>query len=245
MSEAFTITLPKYDGPFDLLADAIKDGKIDIFEISLSQITFAYFEYLKKIKEIDLNPTSEFLLAAAYLLELKSRRLLPHPEDAVQLQEEEELESDLAEHIREYQRFKHAAEQLRSKKESFSRIYSRFHSEEQVKEHKDFYLTDVNLNDLVQAFKRVYNSIAEEEKITEIKNDDITLPQRINEVLAMLAGSADGVGFEQLFIRRTRLEVVVTFLAVLELCRRSMIKILQEEKFGGIYLRLAKTQIGS
>jgi segregation and condensation protein A len=238
MIEAFAVTLPKYEGPFDLLLDAIREDKIDIFEISLSQIISAYFEYLNKLKELDLNLSSEFLLTAAYLLEMKSKRLLPQPEEVAKLREEEEIESDLAEHIREYQRFKQAAEHLRSKKESFSRIYSRFHSEEQTPEEKNFFLTDVNLNDLVLAFKRVYNSISEEEKITEIKNDEITLPQRIEEVIEILKKSTEGVEFERLFVRRTRLEVVVTFLAILELCRRARIKIFQEEGFSGIYLRL-------
>ena len=240
MSEAFQVTLPKYAGPFDLLLDAIRDEKINIFEVSLSQITSAYFEYLNRFKEIDLDLTSDFLVTAACLLELKSRKLLPHPEEFLELQEEEEIESDLAEHIREYQRFKQAAEHLKNRKDSFSRIYSRFHSEEQVPEEKDFFLTDVNLADLVSAFQRVYNSIEKEGRIEEIKNDDLTLPQRIEEVLEQLKQQAEGMAFELLFIRRTRLEVVLTFLAVLELCRRQKIKVLQEEKFGGIYLRLVE-----
>lgn len=206
----------------------------------LSQITAAYFEYLGKFKEIDLNQASEFLLTAAYLLEMKSKRLLPQPEVMEEQLEEEELESDLADHIREYQRFKQVAQHLKLKKDTFARVYSRLHSDEPVPEQKDFYLTDVNLNDLVLAFRRVFNTFAEEEKVKEIANDEITLPQRISEVVDLLKMAPDGVAFEQLFIRRTRIEAVVTFLAVLELCRRQMIRVLQEERFGGIYLKLGK-----
>ncbi|MFA4967699.1 MAG: segregation/condensation protein A, partial [Candidatus Margulisiibacteriota bacterium] len=161
MIETFQVTIPKYDGPFELLMDAVRECKVDIFEISLSQITSAYFEYLHKLKEINLNLASEFIVTAAYLLELKSKRLLPQPEEAMELQEEEEIETDLADHIREYQRFKQAAAHLRDKKDSFSRIYSRFHSEEQVPEQKDFFLTDVNLNDLLLAFQRVFKAVTE------------------------------------------------------------------------------------
>jgi len=239
MTETFQITIPKYDGPFELLLDAVKESKLDIFEISLSQITSAYFEYLHKMKEINLNLASEFMVTAAYLLELKSKRLLPQPEEIMEQLEEEEIETDLAEHIREYQRFKQAAEHLKHKKDSFSRIYSRFHSEEQGPEQKDFFLTDVNLNDLLLAFQRVFKAVTEEEKTKEIINDEITLPQRIEEVTAILSASKEGVAFEKLFIRRTRMEVVVTFLAVLELCRRQTINLSQEERFGGIYVRLA------
>ena len=105
---------------------------------------------------------------------------------------------------------------------------------------KDFYLKDVNLNDLVLAFQRVFRAVVEEEAVVEIEADEVTLSQRIEEVVKLLEGSEEGVAFEQLFIRRTRMEVVVTFLAILELCRRNMINILQEERFSGIYLRLKK-----
>ncbi|HTY12760.1 MAG TPA: segregation/condensation protein A [Candidatus Omnitrophota bacterium] len=240
MTEPFQITIPKYEGPFDLILDAIREGKIDIFEISLTQITSAYFEYMGKMKEIDLNLASEFILTAAYLLEIKSKRLLPKPEEVVLQQEEEEIETDLADHIKEYQRFKQVAVHLKQKKESFSRIYSRIGSPDDAPVQKDFYLKDVNLNDLVLAFQRVFRTISDEENVQQITADEVTLPQRIDEVVEMLGRSEEGVAFEQLFIRRTRIEVVVTFLAVLELCRRNMINILQEERFSGIYLRLKK-----
>ena len=240
MTELFQVTIPKYDGPFELILDAIRDEKIDIFEISLKEITSAYFEYLGKLKEIDLNLASEFMLTAAYLLEIKSKRLLPRPEEILLQQEEEEIECDLADHIKEYQRFKQVAEHLKQKKDYFSRIYSRIGSSDEAPVQKDFYLKDVNLNDLVLAFQRVFRAVVEEEAVVEIEADEVTLSQRIEEVVKLLEGSEEGVAFEQLFIRRTRMEVVVTFLAILELCRRNMINILQEERFSGIYLRLKK-----
>jgi segregation and condensation protein A len=85
----FTVALPKFEGPFDLLLQAIHDEKIDIFEVSLAQITSAYFEYLKQLDHIDLNPASEFLLMAAQLLEIKSKKVLPAPPDIILEQTEE------------------------------------------------------------------------------------------------------------------------------------------------------------
>jgi segregation and condensation protein A len=240
MSDTFEITTTKYQGPFELLLDAIKDSKIDIFDISLSEITAAYFEYLKGFSEINLNLASDFLIMAVYLLELKSRKLLPQPEEDDKKEEEEGIESELAAHLAEYNLYKQMAEHLKNKKDLFSRIYSRYHKEAPVSEQKDFYLTDVNLSDLVSAFERVYRSFLEEEEVGEIVDDGITLPKKIEEIMGILKGSAGTVEFERLFVRRTRMDVVMTFLAVLELCRRQWIKILQEGRFGGIQLRLSK-----
>lgn len=232
----FEVATEKYTGPFDLLLSAIKDNEIDIFEISISQITSAYFEHLRKIEIINLNAASEFLLMASILLEMKSKQLLPQPEKIELQLENEEIEGALADHLSEYKMFKQLALTLQFKKDSFKKVYSRYHREVQGPEHKDFYLKDVSLQDLVSAFKRVWDSIGvvEDDPRTIIKEEELTLPQRIDEVIKLLSDSPDGVAFEKLFVRRTRIEVVVTFLAVLELAKRNAIQIIQGVRFGGI-----------
>jgi len=229
-----------YEGPFEVLLTAIRSGEINIFEVSIAEMTSAYFKYFKQLAAIDLNLSSEFLVMAAYLLELKSRKLLPQPEEVTLLLEEEEIESDLMKHLAEYQIFKHMAEHLKEKKENFGKIYSRYHREVLGPEEKDFFLTDVNLNDLVLAFQKVYKEFSEEERVVGIAAEEVTLNQRIDEVYAILSEASGEVEFERLFLRRTRLEVVVTFLAILELARQQKIRILQGEKFGGIILRFSK-----
>ncbi|KAF0133842.1 MAG: scpA [Candidatus Saganbacteria bacterium] len=215
--------------------------KVNIFEISLTEITSAYFEHMKKLLEIDLSSASEFLVMAAYLLEMKSKKLLPQPEEIELRREEEEVEADLAKHLAEYNIFKEAAEHLKRQKEKFSRIYSRYHKEHHPTHEKaDFLLTDVNLNDLVTAFQKVYNIFAEEEKTKPIILDEVSLTQRVEEIVEIIRGAGGEVEFEKLFIRRTRMEVVVTFLAVLELCRQKRIRVAQEGRFSGINLRFAK-----
>lgn len=236
LSSVFEIVSPKYTGPFDVLLSAIKDNEIDIFEISIAQITSAYFEYLRSIEILNINSASEFLLMASMLLEMKSKKLLPQPEEIALQLENEEIEGELAAHLEEYKMFKQLAETLKIKKESFKKVYSRYHREVAGPVNKDFYLKDVSLQDLVLAFKRVWDAIGVVEEDTRmiIKEEDITLPQRISEVIELLKDKTDGIEFEKLFIRRTRLEVVVTFLAVLELAKRNSIKIVQGVKFGGI-----------
>lgn len=237
-TETFQITQPKYTGPFDLLLEAIREKKIEIHEISLSQITSEYLEYLKRLEVLELNEASDFLAFAALLIEMKSKILLPQPEEIEIKKSEEEIESELLKHLEEYKLYKAAAQQLLVRKDEFKKVYSRYHREVLKPEQKDFFLMDVSLKDLVEAFQRVYRQIAEEEKVREIKDEEITLPQRIEEVLAILHNAQGLVGFENLFIRRTKLEVVVTFLAMLELAKQKKIKIMQDSVFGGICIGL-------
>lgn len=237
----FTVTLPKYEGPFDLLLQAIHDEKIDIFDISLAQITSTYFEYLKKLEYIDLNPASEFLLMAAQLLELKSKKVLPAPPDIILEQSEEELEADLAAHLMEYERFKHLAGQLKTRKENFNLVYSRYHREAPSPKAREIELKDVSLTDLVRAFQEVWKRLPPEEEVRVIKEDELNLDIRITEVVEILKQGGGEADFEKLFIRRTRMELVLTFLSILELAKRRFILILQKEKFGGIYLRLRES----
>ena len=239
-SETFAVKQTAFEGPFSVLLDAIKDEKVNVFEVSLSEVTSAYFEHLKKIEKIDLENSSEFLVMAAYLLELKSKRLLPQPEEIALLQEEQEIEEDLAKHLEEYKIFKLAAQTLQERKDSFARVYSRYHRELLRPEKKDFFLTEVSLEDLVKAFQNVYVKVSERPHVVGIKDEEITLPQRIGEVIDILKSNPDGIDFEKLFIRWTRLEVVVTFLAILELAKNQYIDIYQGEEFGKINVRLSK-----
>ena len=101
---------------------------------------------------------------------------------------------------------------------------------------KEIELVDVSLRDLVVAFKRVYDEAAQRESVVAIAAEEVTLEERIIEVKRMLAGRGDGVPFEDIFIRRTRLEVVVTFLAVLELVKQKFIKVTQGRGFGSILI---------
>lgn len=230
----FEIVTPKFTGPFDLLLAAIKENELDVFEVSISSITSAYFEHLRKLEIVNLNQASEFLFMAALLLEMKSKKLLPQPQEIELQMEEEEIEAELAAHLEEYRMFKTLAATLKGKKEAFHRVYSRYHREVLGPENKDFYLKDVNLQDLVLAFKRVWDAIAQEERVRDIREEEITLPKKVEEVLGLITAAENGLPFEHLFTRHTRIEVVVTFLAILELAKSGRIKIAQGEKFGGI-----------
>jgi len=229
---AYQINLDVYQGPFGLLLKAIDEGNLDIHQVSLARITASYLDYWKH-ESPDIVLASDFLLMAACLLELKSKRLLPVREEIFIEEELAGVEESLISHIQEYQAFKNISQALRQRKEIFEKIYGRHEGEPQEKEIE---LLDVSLKDLVLAFKRVYDDAARRESVVPIKAEEIKVGDRIIEIKRLLAGQVAGVPFEDIFVRKTRLEIVVTFLAILELVKQKFIRLSQGQRFGAILL---------
>lgn len=229
---AYQIDIDVFKGPFDLLLKAIDEGGVDVYQVSISEITSTYFEYWKQ-EEPELVLASDFLYMAAYLLELKSKSLLPAKEEIVDEEAMLGIEESLVSHIQEYEVYKSLAQTLRQRKEIFEKVYGRHEGEE---EEKEIELVDVSLRDLVLAFKRVYSEAARREQVIPIEAEEITLEDRVIEIRRMLAGRRDGVPFEDIFIRKSRVEIVVTFLAVLELAKQKFIRIVQGRRFGSILI---------
>jgi segregation and condensation protein A len=227
----YQIETEVYKGPFDVLIEAIDEGKIDIFQVSISQIVSSYFEYWRT-QGTSLVYASDFLIMAAYLLEIKSKALLPAREEPMENMAED-IEQSLISHIQEYEIYKNLAQTLRKRKEVFERVYSRHEGE---KMEKEIELVDVSLKDLVVAFKRVYDDAAKREKVVAIAAEEVTLDDRIIEIKRMVCGRSSGVPFEDIFIRRTRIEVVVSFLAILELAKQGVIRLMQGNRFGSILI---------
>lgn len=227
---AYRIKTEVYEGPFDLLLKAIDDGQVDIYKISLAQVVDSYFAYWQA-ESPNLITAADFLYLAAFLIELKSRQLLPYREPRLEEENLLQVEEALVNHIQEYEIYKKIAARLRERKEIFERIYNRPDGE--VIEGQ-IELVDVSLRDLVMAFQKIYREAAEREKIVPIAAEELTLEDRIIEIKRLLAGRKDGIPFEDLFLRRSRLEIVVTFLAMLELAKQRFLMITQSRRFGSI-----------
>jgi segregation and condensation protein A len=172
-------------------------------------------------------------MMAAYLIELKAKELLPYRDNRSEETEISGIEESLVNHIQEYEVYKQLANTLRERKQLYEKIYGRHEGE---KQEKSIELVDVSLRDLVSAFQKVYREAVEREKVMPIIEEEITLDDRITEIQHLLAGRGDGVPFEDLFVRRTRLEIVVTFLAILELAKQRNINIRQGRTFGQILI---------
>jgi segregation and condensation protein A len=228
----YQVKIEAFEGPFDVLLKAIDDGKIEIHTVSLSQIITSYLEYWKTA-DPGLILASDFVYMAAYLIELKSRGLLPSREEVLAPEELAGVEEALVSHIQEYEVYKKFALDLKERKQVFDRIYGRHEGE---KVEGEIELKDVSLRDLVLAFQKVYAEAAEREKVVSIKAEEVTLEDRIVEIKRLLAGRSDGLPFEDLFLRKTRLEIVITFLAILELAKQVAISIRQGRRFGSILI---------
>lgn len=228
----YQIETEVYQGPFDLLLKAIDAGEVDIFKVSITQITSSYLKYWRETLP-NLVSASDFLYLAAFLIELKSRYLLPVREETVEDELLAGVEESLVSHLQEYQIYKNLAHSLKQRKELFERIYGRHEGEA---EEKEIELVDISLRDLVLAFKKVYDEAAKREAIVPIPVEEITIEQRTLEIKRLIAGRGDGIPFEDIFIRKTRLEIVVTFLAILELTKQRYIRIAQGRRFGSILI---------
>ncbi|MFC1571366.1 segregation and condensation protein A [Candidatus Margulisiibacteriota bacterium] len=229
---AYQVDIDAYKGPFDLLLKAIDEGEIDIHKVYICKIVDSYVSYWRR-EEPDLVLASDFLYMAAYLIELKSRSLLPAREGLLEDENLLAVEEDLVSHLQEYEVFKNLAQTLRQRKEVFEKVYGRHEGEP---EEHEIELVDVSLKDLVLAFKKAYDEAAKRERIVPIKAEEITIEDRIEEISKLLAERIEGVAFGDLFVRGTRVEVIVTFLAILELAKQRLIKIGQDARFGSIMI---------
>ncbi|KPK89142.1 MAG: hypothetical protein AMJ94_12985 [Deltaproteobacteria bacterium SM23_61] len=229
------VRLETFEGPLDLLLYLIKKNEIDIYDIPISVITQQYLEYLEMMKNLNLDVAGEFLLMAATLLHIKSKMLLPATEEEEGEKEEEDPRAELVRRLLEYQRFKEAAQQLVKgpllDREVFVRSF--FGDSLAEKEREEKVSGEVTLFDLLEAMKKVLEALPEEE-FQEISAEHLNIKDKILHIMERL-WEGDSMLFSDLYTASTsRREIVVTFLALLELLRLRMIRVYQGETFGTI-----------
>ena len=231
---SYRVRLDIFEGPLDLLLHLVKKNEVELSDIPVATITDQYLGYLDLLHQLDLDLAGEYLVMAATLLHLKSRLLLPSHETA-----EEEAGPDpreeLARQLLEYQRFQEAAVGLGRRPLLGRDVFTRrpLPTEDQAK-----HVHDVGLGDLLDALQEALKK-AEPELVHEIVLEQISLRERVGLVLDLLR-ERGRVSFTELFSAETsRLQILVTFLASLELVRSRMIDVHQTVPFGPIVLSLA------
>jgi segregation and condensation protein A len=234
METEYKVRLEIFEGPLDLLLYLIKRDEIDIYEISLERITQQYLEYLQAFKELNIEVAGEFVVMAANLIYLKSRSLLPvdqqPPEEDV---EEEDPRWDLIRQLIEYKKFKEAAAQLQTRELEQERIFARI-GDGVVPESAPFHLGEVGIFQLINAFQNVIKRLEAREDLREIFGENFTVSDKIERILQTMA-EGKPVKFSLLFARMaSRVEVVVTFLALLELIRLKQVRAIQPNEFDEI-----------
>jgi len=239
------VKLPVFEGPLDLLLYLIKKDELDIYDIPIERITSQYLDYLRIIKMLDLEVAGEYLVVAATLLYIKSRVLLPHdqrpPEDEA---EEDDPRWELVRQLVEYKKYKDAAFELQqclSRQEGVRGRGGSFKPDLSADGSLPF--DKVGLFDLLAVFQKILARANDNEDLRDIFEDRFTVSDKIQFILGEMT-TRSRVVFEQLFTDgATRTEVVVTFLAVLELIRLKQIGVAQESPFSPIELvKLAPAQ---
>ncbi len=231
----YKVKLEVFEGPLDLLLYLIKKDEIDVYDIPIERITRQYLEYMDLFKILDLDVAGEFVVMAANLIYIKSRSLLPvsqQPPD--EEAEEEDPRWELVRQLLEYKKFKEAAEHLQTRAQVQENLFSR------VPEKPDFAgerpLGEVSIFDLLNAFQTMLKRVNMKEDLREIFEENFTVSDKIDLILKMIA-SGVALKFSELFAgAASRTEIVVTFLAMLELIRLKQLRTVQPDVFSEIEL---------
>jgi segregation and condensation protein A len=233
MEDVYNISIPVFEGPFDLLLHLIRENKIDIYDIPIALITRQYLHYIEIMKELNLEIAGEFLVMAATLIYIKSRMLLP-PDEEAPAEELEDPRAELVQRLIEYQKFKEAAGDFRIREEEWIKVYRRDSLLDEEEEEGELYLFDVNLFDILDAFKKILEKAPPE--IVSITKETLTVKDRMSVIMEILEGR-ETVRFEDFFQEgMTRIQLIVTFVALLELIRLGLARAYQEREFGNIWV---------
>ncbi|MEW6008583.1 MAG: segregation/condensation protein A [Candidatus Omnitrophota bacterium] len=235
----YRIKLDIFEGPLDLLLYLIKRNDINIYDIPIAKVTEQYLQYMELMRLLDLEIASEFLVMAATLIEIKSQMLLPK-EEAPQ---EEELDprADLVNRLLEYQKYKQVAETLRQRELVFKDVFSRRPETLEERESGEVYF-EASLFDLISAFTKALKEVPKE-VFYEIIKDEFTVEQKVHDILRLLLNETN-IYLDDLFAQaKNKLEIIATFLAILELIRLQEITVAQKEAFGRILIRRFEERI--
>jgi len=238
---SYQIKLEIFEGPMDLLLHLIKKHELDIYSIPIALITQQYLEYIELMKSLDMEIAGEFLVMASTLMHIKSKMMLPPPENPESEDDGVDPHAELIRRLLEYKRFKEAAGSLGNKEEIWSNVYTRqADAAPDMSSDDEPLLFDFHLFDLLAALKEVMARVPD--ALFEITTDTVSITDKISYILARLE-AVDSVLFEDLFEgSNTKPQVIATFLAILELIKTRVVKVYQIEQFGAIRIMKAVTE---
>ena len=231
-----------FEGPLDLLLHLIKESKMDIMNIEMESITNQYLAFLEQQEKMNLEVSSEYLVLAAELLEIKSKLLLPN-----QKLDEEELEEDpreeLVERLLEYQAYKDITKVLQEKEQIRKDIHTKTPENylQYLEEDKEIH-ADVTLDDLIEAFVKYYQRKKQNKPLqTKVTESEISVSSRCYDIRKMLKKKKK-ICFFELFPISTKEYIVVTFLAILEMAKKQELKITQKNSFDDIVCEVVNNE---
>lgn len=243
-SSAYQIKLPTFEGPFDLLFHLIRKAEVDIWSISIADITEQYLDYLQSMKDLNLEIASEFLVMAATLLRLKSKLLLPRPVVEAEDGDDELFEINTAEELflrlEEYRAFKELAFYLQEKEEEQQKIFLRAAGRQKVVvlTGQDSLYTiwegADHLNDIMVRFTQALTPEAYNPVFNVV--EDYMIADKIEQIALTLKGTQKPLPMEKFISENNLPQIIITFIALLEMTRQGKIRLLQEKIFSPIFV---------
>ncbi|MDD3087505.1 MAG: segregation/condensation protein A [Candidatus Omnitrophica bacterium] len=240
---SYKIKLELFEGPLDLLLYLVKKDHLNIYDIPIARVTEQYLQYINLMQLLDLNIAGEFLVMAATLMQIKSKMLLPAEEGQEESGDQEDPREELVKRLLEYEKFKEIAENLRQKESDQREVYKRPKVEIDTKEEKgkDVYF-EASIFDLINAFSKALKDVPKE-VFYEVVKDQFTVEQATHEILHLLLVRSQ-VKLSELFSKaKNKMDIIVTFLAVLELIRVKEIIARQNQLFEDIEILRNKENI--
>ncbi|NIM02279.1 MAG: segregation/condensation protein A [Acidobacteria bacterium] len=228
---AHPVSVGEFEGPLDLLLHLVRINEVDITDIPIVPITEQYNEYLELMRELNLEIAGEYLVMAATLMHIKSRMLLP-PDPQEDDEEAVDPRAELAQQLLDYQRFKQAAENLEALDSRRHLIWTR---EDVTAEFAGEELLVVDLFDLVESFREVLGRLDEETRL-QLKRDNVSVAEKIQWLTDLLERRSSVDLLALMADLPSRLEILATFLAILEMMRMQTIVAFQRKRFGEIRL---------
>ena len=244
----YRVQFDVFEGPLDLLLHLVKKQEVDIYQVNLTRIASEFVAYIDQMRELDLEIAGEFLVMAATLIYIKSRELLPadqKPEAQIGEEDEEDPRFELIRRLVEYKKFKDAAAELQSLETRMDQVYEHRSPPVVLPEIEPQRREPVSIFDLIQAVSVILKRFGERDDVREIQADPYTVSEKM-AALRILIQEKGRFRFSELFAEaRSRSEVVVTFLAMLELTRLRHLQVIQSEDFGEIEVELAPPEAPS
>ena len=226
----YRIHLEFFEGPLDLLLHLIRTQEIDIYDIPISRITEQYLEYLEVMRDLSITVAGEFVLMAATLIHIKSKMLLPPDPVLTEGEEPEDPRRELVERLLEHERFKKAAGLLHDRQVIEDSVWTRGENEFEEEEQE---AVAVSLFDLVKAFHRIVERY-KDRIVIQIQHENVTLEEKLDELRALLAVRKILLFSSFLEQPISRIHLVFTFFALLEMCRLREVELIQDALFEDI-----------
>lgn len=232
----YNIKIDAFEGPLDLLLHLIKEKNVDIYDISIEEITKSYLDYINKMEELNINIASSYLVMAAELMEIKSKSLLPKVESEEDNEEEEVSRENLINKLVEYKKYKEMTEVFKELEINRNNIYIKPPENINNYVNNEIYNEEIEIDKLVEAMKNFLNRKELEKPLkTKITNKEYSVKERKNSIRNIIRNKKR-VEFTELFEEYNKSYIAITFLSVLELAKEHELKISQDKNFDNIFI---------